>query len=443
MKVTAGHSPNAITQRLDKLSTLWQQFLSMPQARVCRWLIADDEASMMDTFIGVESEDSTDFIFELNAPFIKSDTYGQHLSEELSELIEGIRPALQAEGFVINWFSQYEYDRRNAALGFMDNINALPYGFDAALEGGNTYLSGRQAELEVFIFCIKPTAITKDYEMWLADAIEARIDPRVRLLLIDRKETMLLDKLAKKYQGIVHTIQPELDMPAAIRQLAATGNPSDPGVKFRKAFVELTQAATRADISAVNKLAVLPLSIATENNWMPMQVAVHAVKGNTFLNAKRYNEALQVYDHAYQLAAAGYAQGDEIGGILTIQLLFAKATVFISTKNFREAAETYSQAATRSEALKDYFQVMEARRMEGFCHQQLSKPYESWDAYNLALQCAEQLDTMTLENSTFPYVGQALLDLAQKLGKKDDYFKIDKTMIAYIGTDWKKKIPKK
>ena len=112
-------------------------------------------------------------------------------------------------------------------------------------------------------------------------------------------------------------------------------------------------------------------------------------------------------------------------------------------KNFMEAADTYSQAAKRSEALKDYFQVMEARRMEGFSYQQMSKPYEAWDAYNLALLCAEQLDTMTLENSTFPYVGQALMDLAQKLGKKQEYFKIDETMIAYVGKNWKDNIAKK
>jgi tetratricopeptide (TPR) repeat protein len=431
MKATAGHAPNAITQRLDKLSTLWQQFLSMPNARVCRWLIEEDENAMMDTFIGIQSEDGRDFVFELNTPFTKSETYGQQLSDELSELIEGIRPALQAEGFLINWYSQHDYDRRNPALGFVQNINALPYGFETLDED------------VVFVFCIKPTTINKEYETWLMDAIEVRLDPRVRLLVIDRKDGIVLDKLAKKYTGIIHTIQPDLDMPAAIRQLAASGNPADPGVKFRKAFVELTQAAGKLNIDAVNKLAVLPLSIATENNWMPMQVAVQAVKGNTLLNVKRYNEALQVYDHAYHLAAAGYAQGDEVGGILTIQLLFAKATVFISMKNFKEAADTYNQAAQRSEALKDHFQMMEAHRMEGFSYQQMSKPYEAWDAYNLALLCAEQMDTMTLENSTFPYVGQALMDLAQKLGKKQEYFDIDNKMTDYIGKDWKDKIAKR
>jgi tetratricopeptide (TPR) repeat protein len=428
MKAAAHHAPNAITQRLDKLSTLWQQFLSMPHARVCHWLINEDESSMMDAFVGTESEDGSDFFFELNTPFAKSDSHGQQLSNELSELIEGIRPALQDEGFTINWFSKHDYDRRNPALGFVHNINALPYGFDT--EG-------------VFVFCLKPTTITKDYEPWLMDAIEAQLDPRVRFLVIDKKENLVLDKLAKKYVGIVHTIQPELDMPAAMRQLAASGNPADPGVKYRKAFVELTQAAGRLDMTAVNRLAVLPLSIATENNWMPMQVAILAVKGNTLLNVKQYNEALQVYDQGYHLAAAGYAQGDEVGGTLTIQLLFSKATVFLSMKNFKEAADTYNQAAKRSEALKDYYQVMEAHRMEGFSYQQMSKPYEAWDAYQLAMACAEQLDTMTLENSTFPYVGQALMDLAQKLGKKQEYFDIDNKMTDYIGKDWKDKIAKK
>jgi tetratricopeptide (TPR) repeat protein len=174
-----------------------------------------------------------------------------------------------------------------------------------------------------------------------------------------------------------------------------------------------------------------------------LQITVYAVQGNTLLNVKRYNESLQIYDRAYQLASSLYAQGDETGGILTIQLLFSKAAVFISMKNFKEAADTYSQAAQRSDVLKDYYQVMEARRMEGFCYQQISKPHESWDAYQLALACAEQLDTLTLENSTFPYVGQALLDLAQKLGKKQEYFNIEETMTAYIGKNWKDKIAKK
>jgi tetratricopeptide (TPR) repeat protein len=431
MKATAGHAPNAITQRLGKLSTLWQQFLSMPNARICRWLVAEDEMTMIDTFMSVESEEGKDFLFELNTPFTKADAYGKALSDELSELIEGIRPALNTEGFTINWVSKYEYDRRNAALGFIYNINALPYGFP------------EDVTESIFVFYLKPNMYPKDYDVWLMDALESGIDPRVRLVIMDRKDAITFDKLSQKYAGLVHTLQPDLDMPSAIRQLAASGNPADPGVKFRKAMVDLTQAAGRNDVEAVNKLAVLPLNIASENNWGALQITVYAVQGNTLLNVKRYNESLQIYDRAYQLASALYAQGDETGGILTIQLLFSKAAVFISMKNFKEAADTYSQAAQRSDVLKDYYQVMEARRMEGFCYQQISKPYESWDAYQLALACAEQLDTLTLENSTFPYVGQALLDLAQKLGKKQEYFDIDNKMTDYIGKDWKDKIAKK
>ena len=78
------------------MSTLWQQFLTLPNARVCRWLIEEDETAIIDTFINIESEDNKDFIFELNTPFSKPDTYGQLLSDELSELIEGIRPDIQA-----------------------------------------------------------------------------------------------------------------------------------------------------------------------------------------------------------------------------------------------------------------------------------------------------------------------------------------------------------
>jgi tetratricopeptide (TPR) repeat protein len=435
MKIANHNSPNAITQRLDKLSALWQQFLVLPQAKVCRWFVEEDEMNMIDTFIGIESDESPHFIFELNSPITKAELYSRKLSEELSELIEGIRPDLQAEGFPINWYAQYEHDRRNTALGFIQNINTLPYGFN---------IPKNPAETEgVFVFYLKPPILNKEFEIWLDDVLHVPIDGHIRFIIVERKDAAVLDKFSNKYTGIVHTIQPQLDMPAALRQLAAAGNPADPGVKYRKAFVELSQAAARLDIDAVNKLSVTPLSIATENNWMPMQVAVYALKGNTLLNVKRYNEALQVYEQAYHLAAASYAQGDEVGGILTVQLLFGKATVYISMKNFKEAAEIYHQAAQRCEVLKDYFQVMEARRMQGFSYQQMSKPYEAWDAYHLALNCAEQLDTMTLENSTFPYIGQALMDLAEKLGKKQDYFRIEETMKSYIGEKWKDKILKR
>lgn len=433
MKATTPHSPNAITQRLDKLSTLWQQFLALPNARVCRWLIEEDEYTLINHIFNNDRDEDINIVFEFYSPFIKIESYGKELSKELEIRIELVKEELEKLGHILNWSSNHIEDENNHAFGFINNFSSVIYSIDQL-----------KVNYDWITIILKPTTINKNLEAWLMDVLEYDLHPKLKLMVIDRKDMVIFDKLVKTHGQLIHTIKPNLDMPSAARQMAmSSGNPNEPGVKFRNAFMDLTQAAGKLDINKVLKIETIPLSIARQNGWGALEICVIAIKGNTYLGLQKYDEALQTYDNALQLATSLHNKGDTEGSALVVQMLFSRGSTNMCSNKLEEAASDYNLAAQWCEYNQSFFQKMEAHRMEGYCLQQKGKSLDSWAAYQEALNTGEKLDEPLRLNSTLPYIGQALLDLAQRLGKKKEYFEVQEKMNYLVGNGWENLVEKR
>jgi hypothetical protein len=225
-------------------------------------------------------------------------------------------------------------------------------------------------------------------------------------------------------------------MATAIIQMASAGDPANPGVKFRKAFVALSQAATKKDIPRFEQLAIEPLGIAREQGWKHLEVAVYALKASTLISVNNCKEALAVYEDARRIAQSAADQGDPTGQILALQMLLSKGSTGIAMQDFKLAAEQYRLAGDKAEEAADPFQLMEARRMQGYCQEQLRDKPAAWAAYHLSLDAGEKLDEAMRMNSTLPYVAKALLVLANTQAKKEEYFALESRLNTMLGTGW-------
>ncbi|MCB0522705.1 MAG: hypothetical protein H6577_13815 [Lewinellaceae bacterium] len=424
--------PNPIQQRLYRLQQSWFQFTAYPDAKLCRWMLHEDEVRMLYGFVDTtiqEDSDVPDLIYTLQADFTDLQTYSESLVEELFHLMESDREAMAEEGLAVDWQpappAQQPYNRRNEAIHFLGNFA----NFAQALE----------ANTNIVAFLDPPDKST-GFEKWLFDAIEAGIPDNIKLMVYEVETSNFFERLASKYLQQVISLKPDLDMPSAIRQLAAAGNPSDPGVQFRRAFVDLSQAAAKKDIAAVRKLQSAPLAIAREQNWPHLEVAVHSVSASAFLGINDFPEALRCYDTALLVSKQAQAQGNEMGATLAVQSLFNKGSICIAKKDYTTAAGHYQEAALLAETAGDHFQAMEGRRMEGFCLLQSGNRNGAYEAGISGLGFAEQLDEQTRHHSTLPYLGQMLVDLAYKMGRKQDYYELGEKMNHLAGPGWEKQI---
>lgn len=427
--IKSSEPSNAITQRLEKMNQLWERFRSFPKARVCRWLVHQDEKQMINAFLEtsyLEDNPVLDFFIPFYAECTNSKYYSHELIEELREKVESDREAMEAEGISISWTPKaFQYEQGQEVSYFLDSL----YNFSQEAPSG-----------ELLVAVLMPDLINVPFIRWLTGILDTGTPENLRLLLIELIGEVKLDEVAAAYPELVKTASLELDMPGAMRLLASAGDPADQGVKFRKGFLELSQAAATKNLSEIQRLEVNPLVIAREQGWVPMEVAVHNLVASAYIGLNQLPNALRRYEQAYGVAKKAHVAGEQVALTLAVQCLFNKGSVFIVQKAFPEAAKAFALAATHAQEANDHFQVMEAKRMHGYCLEKCSEWAEAFRVEKEALAAAELLEDTIRLNSTLPYLGKALLDLAHKMGNKAEYLQLEDKLNALAGTGWQSKL---
>ena len=426
--MNASETSNPITQRLDKIYQLWQRFRAVPEARICRWLFQADEKKMVEAFLETtyqKNNPAVDFFLPFYTPYTKPESYAEVLLAELNQAVAADTEGLAAEGITLTWSPKPANVAGSPEDIFLQQLQILAQQLPAP---------------EMVVAVLMPTNVTKSFGKWLYRFSRLSIPANIRLLVVDAVEEEILAKATGKAPEQILTYSLDLDMSGAMRQLAAVGNPADPGVKFRKAFLELSQAAASRNLAEVKRLEVSPLVIAREQGWVPMEIAVHSLIAAAYIGLNRLPEALNRYQQAYGLAQKAFGGGEAVGLTLAVQACLNQGSVQIAQKKFREAAAAYALAAEHAQAAGDNFQVMEAKRLQGYCLEKCSDWEVAYIVEKEALAAATLLDEQLRHNSTLPYLGQALLELAYRVGYKEEYLKLEEKMDALAGPDWRSKV---
>jgi tetratricopeptide (TPR) repeat protein len=427
---------NPILTRIKKLELLWSHFTAKSDARICRWLVEEDEVRMIMGFVELASEkDSTndDIFFEVEQPFTSVDDYSNDLVQYLEKITKDGAEDLQNEGTIISWTpTNYAANEKNKASYFLQNFSTLA----KELPLSPTSLA---------VAFLVPSDFDKDFNKWLKQAIEAKIPDNIRLMLLDVKEFKWFEQLAKENQDAIITLEPELDMYSAMSQLAAqaaqtSAKPNDPGHLYSQAFVDLANAAKKMDLIILEQRRHLPQKIAKQQNWPHLEVAVLSLVAGTYFAVQKFKESLPYYDESLSLSRCAIEKGEPSGYSLLIQTLISKAASFIAIKDTKNALPLYSEAAEYLENSDNFLLKMEAYRMKGYCLLQQGDHEAAWVANLSALKSGQYLDPKTYESTTLPYVCKSLLELAYSRGNKSDYNAIVDVNKAMLGEDWEKKL---
>jgi tetratricopeptide (TPR) repeat protein len=416
-------APNPIAQRLDKLTGLWNDFRALPKGRVCRWVIEPDERQMVEVFLEATYQAHhpvEDLLLPFYTPCTDPAAYSRQLVEELRKQVEADRPALAEAGIAVAWQPQPARSAHEGAGHLLRNLQSF------AGEVPDTLL----------VAVLMPPETNEAFARWLREVLRTDIPARLRLLVLDPAATEPLAPVAAAFPGPLHSARPALDMPAAMQQLAAAGNPADPGVRFRQAFLALSQAASRPQWAEIQRLETLPLAIAREQGWMAMEVAVHCLVAAALIGLKRLPDALDRYERAFGLTSR--AAGDQNAAALGVQCLSSKGSVYLGAGLYPEAAQTFERAGVAAKAAGDPYQLMEALRMQGYCLDKSGQGPRALAVQLAALVAARGVDAQ-VRRATLPYLGHSLLELAARYGKREDRPRIEQQMNALAGPGWQKK----
>lgn len=426
---------NPITIRLKRIQELYNTFQES-QTQICHWLIAWDEVRMIDAFYTYESSEHhifQDVFLQFIAPFENEQQYNQAILKELRHFSEKGKEEFHLAEIPFDLDLPSGVSGTKALLYyFIEFANKIPS------TDGNLVLWFNPNPAENFVA----------WEQWLINLIQLGLPDRIQLMLVQIEDTYSLDKLKRTFPNQMMTIRPQLNMEQAIQDLAASGNPQLPDVKFRTFFTKMGIAARKGNLVEAEHLGKQALNVAQQQmGWEHLEVGIYTALGAYLISSrKRQKEAIHYYEKAYKTAQRAVKEEHPSGIVLLIQATLIKASGSFILKKYDEAAQIYQNIPKLFDAKEEpamAFYQLEAYRMAGFCYQTGRKHKQAWNAYWNALETATLLDPQTQAHSTIPYIGQGLLEVMHKSKNGDKERHIRNKMIEYVGEDWESKLETK
>jgi len=420
---------NAITRRLEKLRTLYGGFYDQPESLLCHWQIQEDESRMLEAFYASEDSDHgvfPDVFIRFTSPFAQGAAYNSSLNQEFLRILGDSEENMQKEGVPSPDLSRLDPNRSTV----FQYLTQFAQGFPAEWEG------------RVVAF-LDPTEIAqpRSWEDWLIKALETGLPSKIRLMVAPTETQCKLSRLQQQCQGKVLSVRPELDMDAAMAEMAADGDPNDPGVQFRQLFVQLGQAIQRNNLKEAQSLGEKALDICKKQDWPSLAVTIHVQLAGASANQKDMAGAQAQYAQAKNAARSAATQDLPLSQRLLTQVCLFEGGLHMGNRDHYKALQSFEEAITNAKQLGDPLMSMEALRLAGYSAEQEGHTQKAWDYGHQALDEAATIQDENLRhNSTLPYVGQSLRKLVDKLGRYTEEPTLLRRLSELAGPDWEKRL---
>jgi tetratricopeptide (TPR) repeat protein len=420
---------NAILRRVERLAELWAAFAADPGLRLLRWRADADELRMIHLFLDLQSEDwgtIPDVFVRLAPAFDDPERYAGELVAALLAQYDAARADLEARDVPADW--------QAPARARDEPEDAFLLRVAASLRD---YHADRMRHL---VLVLVPGAVADDraFAAWLARLLESGVAPVLRLMVPDPAQAPRLDGLDELAPGLVATVDPALDMPGALEELARSEGVEGPARRFRIQLVNIGNAAGKNNLAAAERAARGALDLARKEGWADQAVVVHMALAAVYLGAGRPEDAIGCYRKA--AAAAARAEAHPAAPRLRVTAAFGEGAALVAAARWAEAAIVYERAAPLAEAAGDPIMLLEGWRMAGWTHEQAGADRDAWRCGQQALTAGARLPAERRQESTLPWVGQMLLRLLDRHYRDDAHQAeaLGQRLEATIGSGWQR-----
>jgi len=393
---------NAIEQRIEIIAGEWENSKIHKEARLIKINSQADEEDMVDTFftymIAVDTP-VMDIAFHFETQYDGSDeNFTKALLVELQETIIIWNTSQKDERIefeeTIDWVPDYNLAKEEGWPGvFTTNFNILAKALDLP---DDTYA--------VAVF--KNTNKNRSYLKWLTNCLEYGIHKKVKYLVTDTVKNPAFDLLCVENRQI-HTISLNLDMPNAMAQIAAMGNPNEPSMPYRKAFINMMNAMDAGKEDEAEKWGKVCIEeaenlLSKDPYWVAQLVVIYTALANDKIRYKKPQQTLDYADKAMAVAVAAENYLDKtITKPLIAQAAMFRGTVYFVAKKWEEAYADYETAYEAYHVQSSAVHIVEAARMMANAGFHYDKKKESMQVLADAIQLGRVMDKETALSSSF------------------------------------------
>ena len=426
---------------MDLLMEKWEAIAGQPGVKIIRIHAAENEKDMVDAFysylLGVDTENhDIPIIFE--SIYHDDLQYTHSLLNELKDLIDlwnnASKDELTIETKNIDWTPDFNIKHNgNPAYLFTENLNRLAL----HLELGKS----------IFLVAVLKVSFVhpKRFCQWLEFALKAGINEKFKIVVDDSALNPVYHKLAAKYPGYIATLEPKLDMDKAMQQVAAMGNPNDPAVQYRQAFLKMMLAIEKRNEAdslhhATTCIAIAEQNIPKNKYWVGQVIAVYCALANDQVGYKNFKKAIDYASRAVEVAQQSKELITEefVHRKFIAQAVMMRGSLYSADKNWVKAIDDFNSAAHHYLYTNDVILAMEATRMVGYCNIKYGNKDAACKALADALEVAKQIPVHTAKYTTLPGVLELLIQFNNR--KYISQHEVEEVAESIYGKDWMKEI---
>ena len=428
---------NPITVRLDEMVQVWKKNVR-PQHRLIRWMLKPEDHRMYEGFCRLEASPHGKldnlFVF-FYTPFSNVQTYSHALIKNwLHEYDEAEKQQLLAKAGIKNTWDVEPFRKAVAENNYTACDQLLPVMIQS-------YKNCIEQPQVPFVFSVLPKQMSNPQQFleWQQQWMEQPKQPGIQLLVFDHSDGNFWGSVFEYYEDYAVTLNHDLRMQEAIRQIATAGAATDPYAFFRKCMFEMGEAANKKNKSLLIEWGDKAIENGKKTGDKSLLATAYITYAGMLFNFKDHELINLLLDTGIRLCKQEVAGGNESIKPMLLQYYTYKGADCQLQKERKEALQWFMKAGDEAVVF-------------GYTNQAVSAYYKAWVfadyknwqeekllASQRALQLTSRLTDEEILASEYPFMAS---DYLQQKQEDDDSLVAEVTnkMITAYGTDWQKTI---
>lgn len=412
---------NAITYRIAQMQVQWEAVVAK-ETQLIRWLVKKDEVRMVKAFHMLEASEHGKLpalFLNFELPFEDIDTYGKDLVDSWTALWndEKSRNEVAHANVLPNWddTAYRSVATKNSAWSFMHCMSSFATAIDPKT---------------VLILNIMPHAYMGDPEFvaWTEKCLKS-LPSNLKLVVVDLKERQKFDNIPSYINQV--TIEPNLDMQAAMKEIVSSGDTNNPAVGVNLCLLNIGEALNEKDKKQIHHWGKEGVKIAKETGLPSIEATVLIAYGSALYQLKKFDDALELFKKAEETSMEGL-NTDPTAATLLLQSYNIQASTYLYKKKYTIAQEYYIKTATEAQSQKNPMMQVEAYRQAAYC---AVKDGEKEEAYTLLQEAYTEGRKMEIEAQKYSSMLLISVKLYEYAGnnRNDD---LEKDIAQYATNMW-------
>jgi hypothetical protein len=395
-------------QRLKAMARQWQQEVR-PRHQLIRWMLRPEDHRMYEGFCRLEASQHGSlnnlFVF-FYTPFRETESYSHTIManwlQEHDENIEQ-KKLLAAAGVKGEWDTKI-FKEAVAATDYAACNHLLPKMIDS-------YRQWLQMPQTSFVLALLPKEMPSPpaFTAWLETWMQQHLPDGAQLLLFDHVQGNFWGAVFEKYAGQSCTMQHDLRMEQAIREIATTGAATDPQASFRQCLFEMGEASTKKDRQRLQEWGEKALALGRKSGDALLLATAYISYAGMLFNFKAHEKIDTLLEEGLQVCIKGIGKGEESMKSLLLQYYAYKGSHCQIRKQRKEALGWFMRMGEEAAAFGFFTQSISAWYKTFIFARYKNFDTEKDKAVLSAMQLTDKLGPEDILSSEYPFLAAAFL----------------------------------